>query len=53
MNVGEFFENESGQLTLEFYEGMEKTLWEGNVYRPFPSSKTLSFKTKLSAKPFL
>ena len=23
------------------------------VYRPFPSSKTLSFKTKLSAKPFL
>ena len=29
MNVGEFFENESGQLTLEFYEGMEKTLWEG------------------------
>ena len=22
------------------------------VYRPFPSLKTLSFKTKLSAKPF-
>ena len=29
MNVGEFFVDESGQLTLKFYEGMEETLWEG------------------------
>ena len=29
MNVGEFFVNESGQLNLKFYEGMEETLWEG------------------------
>ena len=29
MNVGEFFMNESGQLNLKFYEGMEETLWEG------------------------
>ena len=29
MNVGEFFVDESGQLTLKFYKGMEETLWEG------------------------
>lgn len=29
VNVGEFSVNERGQLDLEFYEGMEKTLWAG------------------------
>jgi len=29
VDVGEFFVNESGQLTLKFYEGMKETLWEG------------------------
>ena len=29
MNVGEFSVNERGQLDLEFYEGMKKTLWAG------------------------
>ncbi|KAM7451763.1 hypothetical protein ABFA07_000778 [Porites harrisoni] len=28
VNVGEFSVNESGQLNLKFYEGMEETLWE-------------------------
>ncbi|CAH3045569.1 unnamed protein product, partial [Porites lobata] len=38
VNVGEFFVNESGQLNLKFYEGMEKTLWEdGRV----PSDRSL------------
>ncbi|CAH3015605.1 unnamed protein product, partial [Porites evermanni] len=44
VNVGEFFENESGQLTLEFYEGMEKTLWkDGRV----PSDRSQIIKQRM------
>ena len=39
MNVGEFFVNKGGQLNLEFYEGMEETLWEGTFIGHFGFQK--------------
>ena len=39
VNVGEFFVNESGQLNLKFYEGMEETLWEGMLIGHFRVQK--------------
>ena len=51
MNVGEFFVDESGQLTLKFYKGMEETLWEGMFIGHFRVQK-LSRSNEAKCKTF-